>query len=121
MKAVEGQRRKLLVAAFGSYGLLRAATGRRWTAAASRSCQRAVTGLTRSTSTLPASEGGPPRWMGGAGCGANLSGAARPAWHENSPEAEVLQYRPFRRMFPPAGAGRMLADTWYLVIPGRVS
>ncbi|CAG9221867.1 hypothetical protein PSAB6_410030 [Paraburkholderia sabiae] len=25
--------------------------------------------------------------------------------------AEVLQYRPFRRVFPPAGAVRMLADT----------
>ncbi|AUT68922.1 hypothetical protein C2L64_11775 [Paraburkholderia hospita] len=25
--------------------------------------------------------------------------------------AEVLQYRPFRRMFPPAGAGRMFTDT----------
>jgi hypothetical protein len=25
--------------------------------------------------------------------------------------AEVLQYRPFRRMFPPAGAGRILSPS----------
>ncbi|SEI78766.1 hypothetical protein SAMN05192539_1004109 [Paraburkholderia diazotrophica] len=52
------------------------------------------------------------------GDGAAVPGRRRPVSHKNRPEAEVLQYRPFRRMFPPAGAGRMPACRyWYLVIP----